>query len=76
MLQFDWDPTGTRLAVLFSDSELVAVFRVQRKPTITLIACGFVRGQDGELPVAIAFQKNFNQGALLAIVSKVSILEH
>lgn len=64
----EWDITGNRLAILFSDSELVPVFRVERKANTVLAPVGFIRGHTGEVPVGIAFQKNFKEGALLTIV--------
>jgi len=64
----DWDPSGSRLALCFDDSELVAVFRVQRKSTNYLAPVGFIRGFPDEYPVTIAFQKDFRDGALLTVV--------
>ncbi len=69
VIKLEWDPTGRRMAVLFDDSELVALFRLIPSSITTLAPFGFIRGHDGELPVAIAFQKGFSGGALLSIVS-------
>jgi len=65
----DLDPTGSRLAVLFEDSGLVAVFRVQPRTSGFLAPCGFIRGFSDEYPSALEFQKDFKDGALLTIVS-------
>jgi hypothetical protein len=63
----DLDPTCNRLAVFFEDSELVPVFRVQPKSANYLAPCGFIRGFPDEYPVALEFQKDFTDGALLTI---------
>ena len=69
VVQMEWDPTGKRLAVMFADSEVLALFRIIPSSTTMLAPFGFIRGHKGEFPVAIAFQKDFEAGALLSIVS-------
>lgn len=68
--QMEWDSSGHRVAVMFDDSDLIALFRVLPKSHVELLTpLGFVRGHQDESPSAIAFQKDFTEGALLTIVS-------
>lgn len=63
------DPSGHRVAIMFDDSEMIALFRVLNKSRTDLLApLGFLRGHIDESPMAIAFQQDFTDGALLTIV--------
>lgn len=71
--EIQWDPSGHRVAILFDDSEMIAVFRVLIKSRGDLLApLGFIRGHPDENPLSIAFQKDFCEGALLTIVSTLA----
>ncbi|KAI4469793.1 aladin [Holotrichia oblita] len=63
----DWDPTGNHLAVIFSETNYVAVFTVTLDPVLQLNPSFLVAGTPDEYPCLIAFQKNFHEGACLAI---------
>lgn len=69
MKQLKVSPDGSRLAILFADSELVALFRVQRKSKDFLFPVGFIRGYQNEYPVALDFQRNLKKEAVMTIVS-------
>ena len=54
---------------------------VDRVPDVLYIFCcccyscrGFLRGQDEELPEIVAFQENYREGALLAVVCRVLLI--
>lgn len=67
--EIQWDPSGHRVAILFDDSQMIAVFRVLIKSRGDLLApLAFIRGHPDENPLSIAFQKDFGEGALLTIV--------
>jgi hypothetical protein len=68
VLQIEWDPTGERLAVLFAASNYIPILGLLPGRDTSLLPLGFICGREGEHPVAIAFQKNFQHGALLTIV--------
>eukprot|EP00743_Colponemidia_sp_Colp-15_P003778 GILK01004075.1.p1 GENE.GILK01004075.1~~GILK01004075.1.p1 ORF type:complete len:492 (+),score=43.43 GILK01004075.1:38-1477(+) len=66
-----WDPTGERLAVLFSGSEeaesVIAIFVTNLSPQLDISFRGFLRGPRSGGPVRhIAFCPAFKRGALLA----------
>ncbi|KAI0239393.1 Aladin [Lamellibrachia satsuma] len=63
-----WDPTGERLAVQFTASEMIALFQTRMQPVLEIIPCGFVRGNTGDTPSLISFQPSFIHGALLTVV--------
>lgn len=68
--QMVWDGRGRHLAVTFHDSELIAVFltNITTSPnTVHVSPCCFIKGEPGEKPNAITFQKNFEEGANLTI---------
>ncbi|CAL8131694.1 unnamed protein product [Orchesella dallaii] len=66
--QMDWDKSGHRLAIMFDDSEMVAVFRVHHQSRGEFLApLGFIKGHSDEYPLTIAFQKEFSEGANLTI---------
>lgn len=67
-----WDPTGERLAVIFtSDSpsaDLVAVLRTRVSAhLLEILPGGFVRGEAGERPLLAAFKQSYSDGALLTV---------
>ncbi|KAK5646188.1 hypothetical protein RI129_004652 [Pyrocoelia pectoralis] len=63
----EWDPTNNNVAVLFQDTNYVAIFKVTVNPTLKLTPCCLVAGIADERPVCIAFQGNFQPGACLSI---------
>jgi len=69
VVQMEWDPTGRCLAIIFDDSEVLALFHVIPSADIILAPFGLIKGHLGEYPVTMAFQKDFSSGALLSIVS-------
>ncbi|XP_065053268.1 aladin-like [Rhopilema esculentum] len=69
-----WDPTGSRLAIVFKDKQNVngtqthiGLFRTALEPVFEILPCGFVTGHPSETPLAISFLPNFNKGALLLV---------
>nr|CAD7429428.1 unnamed protein product [Timema monikensis] len=80
-----WDNKGCRLAVLFRDSPLVAVFRSSVTPTGAHLApwlvdahyvnC-FINGSSGEIPNVISFQRNFEEGSMLTIAWSSGRIQH
>nr|CAD7399334.1 unnamed protein product [Timema poppensis] len=72
-----WDNKGCRLAVLFRDSPLVAVFRSSVTPTGAHLApCCFINGSSGEIPNVISFQQNFEEGSMLTIAWSSGRIQH
>nr|CAD7572674.1 unnamed protein product [Timema californicum] len=72
-----WDNKGGRLAVLFRDSPLVAVFRSSVTPTgAHLTPCCFINGSSGEIPNVISFQRNFEEGSMLTIAWSSGRIQH
>uniref|UniRef100_A0A1Y1ND83 Aladin seven-bladed propeller domain-containing protein n=2 Tax=Photinus pyralis TaxID=7054 RepID=A0A1Y1ND83_PHOPY len=63
----EWDPRNNIVAVLFQDTNYVAIFKVTIDPTIHLNPCCLVAGVPDEKPVCISFQGNFEHGACLSI---------
>ncbi|KAL1490423.1 hypothetical protein ABEB36_013122 [Hypothenemus hampei] len=61
------DPKGKHLAVMFTDTNAIAVFSVVRLPTLQLIPGSLVMGLPEEKPSSISFQQNFEAGACLTI---------
>ncbi|XP_047107165.1 aladin-like [Schistocerca piceifrons] len=62
-----WDGRGQYVAVLFKESRHIAVFKSKLKPVFQLTPCCFISGISDELPNAICFQNNYEEGALLTI---------
>ncbi|XP_045471493.1 aladin-like [Harmonia axyridis] len=60
------DPKGNNLAVMFQNTDVIALFNIARKHNIELIASSLIT-QCGASPTTIAFQQNFEQGACLSI---------
>ncbi|KAG7312449.1 hypothetical protein JYU34_001952 [Plutella xylostella] len=72
-----WDPTGRYLALLFEESPLVAVFSttmLMRQLKIT--PCCFINGVDDELPLTMAFQQDFADGACLTVAWTSGRVQH
>lgn len=64
-----WDSSGERLAVMFKDNRnYIALFRTQLYPVLEITGCGFIKGEDGEVPQHIEFQPKFEHGALLTVI--------
>ncbi|CAI9740507.1 aladin-like isoform X2 [Octopus vulgaris] len=68
-----WDPTGSRLALLFKESfgckkNLIAVFRTTKSPSLKATPCGWVKGEEGDSAQFICFKPKFQDGALLTVV--------
>ena len=71
-----WDPSGHRVAVVFRDSDLVALLR-SKPGTARLSPIGWIRGEEGESPVCCQFQQDSPQyGALLSLVWSSGRLQH
>ncbi|CAH1117706.1 unnamed protein product [Phaedon cochleariae] len=61
------DPKGKRLAVLFQDTNCVAIFNIVRQPGLQLIPSSLVMGLAEEKPSAISFIQNFEAGTCLTV---------
>ncbi|XP_066141580.1 aladin-like isoform X1 [Euwallacea fornicatus] len=61
------DPKGKHLAIMFQDTNTIAVFNIVKQPTLQLLPGFFVMGLAEEKPSAICFQQNFESGACLTI---------
>lgn len=71
-----WDPSGHRVAVIFRDSDLVALLR-SKPGTARLSPIGWIRGEAGETPVCCQFQQDSpHYGALLSLVWSSGRLQH
>lgn len=66
--QLVWDPRSERLAVVFRDTECVALFHTHSHPTLHLAPGGFIRGELCQVPVSAAFQQDLSSGAVLSVV--------
>ncbi|XP_037783748.1 aladin-like [Penaeus monodon] len=73
--QLAWDPRSERLAVVFRDTECVALFHTHTHPSLHLAPGGFIRGEPGHIPVSISFQHSLNTGAVLSVVRRVLVTE-
>ncbi|KAK6629857.1 hypothetical protein RUM43_003678 [Polyplax serrata] len=71
-----WDNTGHHLAVMFKESSVIAVFKTEIKTIFKISPCCFINGLAGEVPSAINFQKNFQEGAVLTIAWSTGRLQH
>ncbi|ROT79606.1 hypothetical protein C7M84_001664 [Penaeus vannamei] len=74
--QLAWDPRSERLAVVFRDTECVALFHTHTHPSLHLAPGGFIRGEPGHIPVSISFQHNLNTGAVLSVVWSSGQVQH
>ncbi|KAF5283918.1 hypothetical protein FQR65_LT13679 [Abscondita terminalis] len=72
----EWDLKKNFIAVLFRDTNYVAIFRVSIRPTVKLVPCCFVAGCPEEKPVCIAFQGNFREGVCLSIGWSTGRIQH
>ncbi|CAI8035996.1 Aladin [Geodia barretti] len=65
-----WDSTGERLAIIFTEESpghnLVAVLRTKISTVVEVLPGGYVRGEGGDIPQMVTFQRNCCHGALLA----------
>ncbi|CAG9767600.1 unnamed protein product [Ceutorhynchus assimilis] len=61
------DPNGKYLAVMFQETNAIAVFNILRQPCMQLIPGALINGLAEEIPTAISFVQNFNAGACLTI---------
>ncbi|XP_060516995.1 aladin-like [Cylas formicarius] len=61
------DLKGKHLAVIFQDTNCVAIFNVIKQVGLQVMASSLVMGLAEEKPSAIAFQQNFEAGACLTI---------
>jgi len=68
-----WDPTNSRLAVTFYDTNGtsnqrgIALFHTKILPIIQFIPCGVVQGEIDEIPLTIDFNRSFVKGAQLVV---------
>ncbi|KAK3878112.1 hypothetical protein Pcinc_017224 [Petrolisthes cinctipes] len=66
--QIAWDPRSERLAVVFHNSQLLALFHTHTHPSLHLAPGGFICGEPGCVPVTVSFQQNLSSGAVLSVV--------
>ncbi|KAL0821506.1 hypothetical protein ABMA28_004970 [Loxostege sticticalis] len=77
VLDMCWDPTGRYLALLFEESPLIAVFcTTHLMMQLKITPCCFINGVDNELPLTMAFQQNFTDGACLTIAWSSGRIQH
>ncbi|XP_073988138.1 aladin WD repeat nucleoporin isoform X2 [Rhodnius prolixus] len=62
-----WDRSNRRLALIFKDSPLIAVFYTCLRPKLQIYPGFFIKGLVDEMPSFICFQNNFTDGANLTI---------
>ncbi|VEN34662.1 unnamed protein product [Callosobruchus maculatus] len=65
--QIEADPKGRHAAVLFQDTDCVAVFGVVKRPQLALIPSSLVMGLAEEKPTTISFIQDFGAGSCLTI---------
>jgi len=69
--QMCWDPTDSRLALLFhgdsTNQSYIALYHTRKQPNLQLVPCGFIRGDEDEIPIAIDFVHGYEKGALLSV---------
>lgn len=61
------DPKGKLLAVMFQDTDCIAVFNIVRQHGLQLIASSLINGLPEEKPSTISFLQDFEAGACLSI---------
>lgn len=77
VLGMKWDPSGERLVVSFSESNLMALFCTKVTPTgLSISPLGFIRGDADECPSLMEFSKHYKGGALLSIIWSSGRLQH
>lgn len=77
ILDMCWDPTGRYLAIIFEESNLVAIFcTTHLMMQLKITPCCFVCGIDTEVPSTMAFQNNFSEGACLTIAWSSGRVQH
>lgn len=77
-----WDPTGSRLVVLFKEQvgckkNLLAVFRTTNTFALEATPCGWIKGEESDSAQFICFKPKFAEGALLTVVwssGKISLI--
>jgi len=74
--QLAWDPRSERLAVVFRDTEFIALFHTHINPELHLAAGGFIRGEPGQVAVSVAFQQGITNGAILSVVWSNGQVQH
>ncbi|XP_018333374.1 aladin-like isoform X2 [Agrilus planipennis] len=72
----EWDPEGRHVAVLFQNTNYVAIFRTKVHPVLQIFASVFIAGAPEESPCLIQFQKNFKHGACLTVAWSSGRLQH
>ncbi|PSN51777.1 Aladin [Blattella germanica] len=71
-----WDKKGRHLAVLFKQTDFIAIFLTEIHAVLQVSPCCVVRGIHGEIPNCINFQQNFNEGAMLSIAWSSGRVQH
>ncbi|XP_066951219.1 aladin-like [Macrobrachium rosenbergii] len=74
--QLAWDPRSERLAVIFRQTEFIALFHTSFQPSLHLAPGGFVRGEMGQVPVTASFRQNLSSGAVLSVVWSSGQVQH
>lgn len=74
--QIAWDPRSERLAVVFRDTEYIALFHTNIHPSLHLAPGGFIRGELGHVPVTVSFRQNLSTGAVLTVVWSSGQVQH
>ncbi|XP_017779368.1 PREDICTED: aladin-like [Nicrophorus vespilloides] len=72
----EWDTRGNHVAVLFKDTNCVAVFYVIAQPVLQLAPGFLVSGCPEEVPITINFQPNFDHGSCLTIGWSSGRIQH
>ncbi|KAF5291841.1 hypothetical protein FQA39_LY14178 [Lamprigera yunnana] len=67
VINMEWDQKNNYVAILFRDTNYVAIFRICIRPVIKLTPCCLVSGAPEEKPMCISFQGNFQFGTCLSI---------
>ncbi|CAH2011328.1 unnamed protein product [Acanthoscelides obtectus] len=65
--QIEADPKGRHVAVLFQDTDCIAVFGVVKRPQLALIPSSLIMGLAEEKPSTISFIQDFDSGSCLTI---------
>lgn len=69
LIDMVWDPTNSRLAVLFKDGKRnrIALYHTRIDTQVHLVPCGYVTGEEDEEGKQIEFLNGFEKGAILAV---------
>lgn len=76
VMQLAWDTRSERLAIVFRDTECVALFHTHTHPTLHLAPGGFIRGEPGHVPVSVSFHQSFVSGSVLSVVWSSGQVQH